>query len=220
MIEKVNKNKSQTLNGLKQVIIFYTIMFLTSATYAVYIFIYSLGGSLDLGLILFPSLIITLIILLSLLGIYWGIGKIHKGNKDFGTAHEKSTLRAKELITWGIILYFVAGFFIYPFFTEIIIISVLIRTLIFVPFWLALIYSIKEISTSRINNLLWIAIFSRAILYFISNYYSRFYSLNLGENYTEYSILIPLIAIVPSSIFIYCYYSTYKKIKNVEPLAD
>lgn len=200
--------KSLTLKGLKQVIIFYSIMFLTSA---IIILISSIENPMNL---LFIASIGSIIALLSLLGIYISIGKIYAGNKGFGIKHVNSTQKAQKFITWGLILYFVAGFFIIPYFREIIIIYVLLLTIILVPFWLALIYLIIEISEERIKKLLWIALISRGILFFFSNYYSSSYRFTTDEIFIGYSFLIPFISIIPSFIFIYCFYSTYNRIKN------
>jgi hypothetical protein len=202
--------KFLTLKGLKHVIIFYSIMFLNSA---IMIFISSIEDPMNLLFIISVGLIIGL---LSLLGIYISIGKIYASNKGFGINHENSTKKAQKFITWGLILYFVAGFFIIPYFRDIIIIDVLLQTIILVPFWLALVYLILEISEDRIKNLLWIALISRGILFFFSNYYSSSYRFTTEEIFTGYSFLIPFISIIPSFIFIYCFYSTYNRIKNDE----
>jgi hypothetical protein len=213
MNKENEQNKSLTLKGLKHVIIFYSIMFVTSA---VIIFISSIEDPMNL---LFIISIGSIIILLSLLGIYISIGKIYAGNKGFGKEHENSTQKAQKFITWGLIIFFVSGFFIIPYFRNITILYILLNTIIYIPFWLALVYLIKEISEDRIKNLLWIALISRAALFFFSNYYSSSYKFNT-EEISGYSFLIPFISIIPSFIFIYCFYSTYNRIKNNEFLIE
>ena len=214
-VNKQNEQyKSLTLKGLKQVIIFYSIMFLTST---IIILISSIEDPMNL---LFIVSIGSIIVLLSLLGIYISIGKIYAGNKGFGIDHVNSTQKAQKFITWGLIIYFVAGFFIIPYFRDIIIVNTLLSTIILVPFWLALIFLIIEISEERIKKLLWIALISRGILFFFSNYYSSSYRISTEEIFTGYSYLIPFISIIPSFIFIYCFYSTYNRIKNDEFLIE
>ena len=109
MNEDFNHFKLKTLEGLKQIIIFYTMMFITST---IVIIIFSMDETYQFSFILFPVAIVSL---LSLLGIYFSIRKIYKGNKGFGAAHEKSTLTARKLISWGIVIYFIGSFLSAPF---------------------------------------------------------------------------------------------------------
>jgi hypothetical protein len=156
----------------------------------------------------------VILLLLSLLGIYIGITKIHQGNKDFGLNHEISTNTARKLIKWGIIIYFIVSFFLAFLILRYLFINALMGTIIMVPFWLSLVYLIKEITTKGIKKLLWIAFFSRAILYFFAVVSPLIFSYFFVYDSPIFLSLISIISIVPSLVFIYCYYITYNLIKS------
>ena len=217
----ISNEKNLTLKGLKIVTIAYLILFSSSA----------------LSLILTTTdsrssvygLIISLgfISLISLAVIYYGIHFIYKGNKEFTEEHERNTLIARKLVTFGIFSYLFSIFFISPFLigifaNEYFIILNIFQSLLLIPFWLALVYLIKEIVSDTIKTLLWFAFFSRLVLYIISkNSYKIGESLNIvSQTNLNFVFLVYFIAIIPSFIFIYCYYSTYVRIKNNEFLAE
>jgi hypothetical protein len=201
------EEKSLTLKGLKIVIIFYILMVLVNTimffSYVVF----------DESTYVLYSMIGVLVIILSLGGIYTGIQSIRSDIKNFSPAHKKNVLFAKKLIYLGVALLLILNFLGFLF-TNIETIYASIRTIIFLPFWLSLIFLIKEISTKKIINLFWIAISLRFVLFYLSNYTNLLVTRNFESILVEYYIPINLIAIIPSIIFIYCYYLTYMKIKN------
>ena len=206
-----------TLKGLKFIIIGYTLLFVSSG----------LALALSVGYIS-PEisrfvLFLGIIILVSLAIIYYGIKNIYKGNKEFSEEHEKNTLIAKKLVTFGIIFYiislFVVSILIFPLIrSDFSFIINIYQILLFIPFWLALVFLIKGISNDTIVKLLWFAFFSRLILFLISRVsYEIGESLNIVSD-TDYSFvyIVAIIAMIPSLIFIYCYHSTYIDIKISE----
>lgn len=210
MNDEINKEKPFTLKGLRTVTIFYTVMFLTSALILIS------QGFFDSYVSSILTFIGAILVLFSLLLIYFGINDIHRGSTEFNPEHEKNVLVARKLIFWGIILVFISGFILIPFSRHYEIINAVIRTIFYVPFLLALVYLIKEIATKHITNLLWTAFFSRIILYFISNLTSLVTLTDTKSILTDYSVFIHIVAILPSIIFIYCYYGTYVRVRDME----
>ena len=152
--------------------------------------------------------------IVSLIGIYIGISKIHEGKKAFYLAHGRSTNQAKKFVKWGLIIYIFVNFSFSPLFSLNTFSRAIVQTIVMAPFWLALVYLIKEIASNKIKNLLWIAFFSRAVLYFFVNILPFLLSYYLIFVSPVIFSLISIIAIIPSLIFIYCYYKTYSLIKN------
>jgi hypothetical protein len=202
-------NKSYTLKGLKMVTIFYFIMFISSIFLIIGQYYYDMWEIAATA---------ALLILISLLMIYLGIRDIKKGNKEFGEKHEKSTQKASNFIFWGIIAILIGTFFIRPFSVYSPIFYAILTAALYIPFWLALVYLIKEISSDMVKKLLWIAFFSRFILVAFINFYSETY-VDKHEEIPILFAIFQLISIIPSLIFIYCYYDTYNKIRNKQILA-
>lgn len=202
----MDSNLLKTIEGIKTVIIFYSLLFILS-TIGIFF------GYFIMEYLFIFYFIITILVIVSLIGIYSGISRIHAGKKAFYLAHERSTNQAKKFVKWGLIIYIFVGFFFGSLFVFNAFSRAIVQTLIMAPFWLALVYLIKEIASDKIKNLLWIAFFSRAVLFLFVNilpflfvYYSVFVSPVIFS-------LISIIAIIPSLMFIYCYYKTYKLIK-------
>ena len=202
----MDSNLLKTIEGIKTVIIFYSLLFILSN---IGIFF----GYFIMEYLFIFYFIITILVIVSLIGIYSGISRIHAGKKAFYLAHERSTNQAKKFVKWGLIIYIFVGFFFGSLFVFNAFSRAIVQTLIMAPFWLALVYLIKEIASDKIKNLLWIAFFSRAVLFLFVNilpflfvYYSVFVSPVIFS-------LISIIATIPSLMFIYCYYKTYKLIK-------
>ena len=202
----MDSNLLKTIEGIKTVIIFYSLLFILS-TIGIFF------GYFIMKYLFIFYFIITILVIVSLIGIYSGISRIHAGKKAFYLAHERSTNQAKKFVKWGLIIYIFVGFFFGSLFVFNAFSRAIVQTLIMAPFWLALVYLIKEIASDKIKNLLWIAFFSRAVLFLFVNilpflfvYYSVFVSPVIFS-------LISIIAIIPSLMFIYCYYKTYKLIK-------
>ena len=206
MNDEKSKGKILTLSGLKIVVIFYFIMFSTSAIIVLIPLFY------DFSTIYYATLLVGILLtLFSLLGIFIGINKIHEGNVVFDNKHINSTYKARKFVIFGIIILFTVVFFILPFLTSFPPAYAFCRTLAMVPFWLALVFLIKEITSKSIVNLLWMAFSARFVMYFISGLISRS---DLYITSVEFFVLINLIAILPSFVFIYCFYVTYNRIKN------
>jgi hypothetical protein len=202
----MDSNLLKTIEGIKTVIIFYSLLFILS-TIGIFF------GYFIMEYLFIFYFIIMIVVIVSLIGIYSGISRIHAGKKAFYLAHERSTNQAKKFVKWGLIIYIFVGFFFGSLFVFNAFSRAIVQTLIMAPFWLALVYLIKEIASDKIKNLLWIAFFSRAVLFLFVNilpflfvYYSVFVSPVIFS-------LISIIAIIPSLMFIYCYYKTYKLIK-------
>jgi len=205
-------NNSYTIKGLKTILIFYILMTIVT------VIINLIQYSDDYKLI---SFILAIFVLVSLLMIYLGIKDIHKGKKEYGPEHEKSTIFSKKLVFWGIILYFIGFIFIIPSTAFIPVLYSILITLVLVPFWLALVYIIKDISSNKIRKLLWFAFFSRVILSFFSNYFFISIYMTIRKDFSflnydySYLILLRLVVIIPSLIIIFCYYDVYTKLKNL-----
>ena len=133
--------------------------------------------------------------------------------KEFGFNHEKSTIFAKKLIIWWIVIYIIFSFFFSPYLSRIFLINELVRTLIYVLFWLALVYLIKDLTTDKIRQLIWIAFFSSIIFNLISNVSIQILAEFYDNIVIPYVILILIAAIIPPLLFIYCYYKTYELLK-------
>jgi hypothetical protein len=202
----MDSNLLKTVEGIRTVIIFYSLLFILSTISIIF-------GFFIMENLFFIYFIVMILYLVSLLGIYIGITSIHEGKKAFCLAHERSTIQAKKFVKWGIIIYFFVYFFFGPIFILNSFNRALFQTLVMAPFWLALVYLIKDITSNEIKNLLWIAFFSRAVLYFFVNILPFLFSFFLIFVSPVVFSLISFIAIIPSLIFIYCYYSTYKLIK-------
>jgi len=213
MNEQINEARSLTLKGLRTVIIFYLVMFLTSVFLIVGVTYFSTN---DISLYPFIGVIV---ILFSLLMIYFGVQDVYKGKTEFSPEHQKSVLFAKKLIFWGIIIFFACSYLALIFRVSILLgsdfIYAFIQTIGFLPFWLALVYLIKEITPKRIVNLLWFAFVSRIILDFLSRLSNHLFVLG-KDVIVEYYFPVNIIALIPSFVFIYCYYFTYNKLKNKE----
>lgn len=208
-----------TVKGLKIVTIAYSILFLSS-------FLILLSSITGIRFeIIYIEVIASFTSLISLAIIYFGIQFIYKGNKEFTKEHEKNTNFARKLVFYGIIIYILGLFFLETtgigvFLDEAVIMIDIIQTLLFVPFWLALVYLIKEITDYKIVKLLWFAFFTRIILHIVSNNsYKIGVALNVAsQNNLLFVFIMSFIAMIPSLIFIYCYYSTYQKLRNSNPL--
>ncbi|MGF3585292.1 MAG: hypothetical protein ACQXXD_06215 [Thermoplasmatota archaeon] len=137
----INVDNSLTIKGLRFVVVSLSLAFLINIIYSV------------LLTRLFPSAIINMVIFILfcflavlVLVVFYGIYLVIKGRKEFSQSHGKNVIFAKWLIIFGIIFFVVAGIFIIPIFSNQIVILSIVTAIMGVPFWLALIYLIKELA--------------------------------------------------------------------------
>ncbi|MDH7517422.1 MAG: hypothetical protein QHH19_03660, partial [Candidatus Thermoplasmatota archaeon] len=169
----------------------------------------------------FPSAIINMVIFILfcflavlVLVVFYGIYLVIKGRKEFSQSHGKNVIFAKWLIIFGIIFFVVAGIFIIPIFSNQIVILSIVTAIMGVPFWLALIYLIKELAEKNIKKLLSLTFFIYIITIPITRYVNFIDVTNEASLFNLY-LLATLIGFIPSLILVFCYYKTYIKLKEI-----
>ena len=160
--------------------------------------------------------IILVIILLS--GVYF----IFKGKKEFTVSHEESVSFAGKLILYIIIFYVVVTFFAswifyFAFGANIKILYDILRTVIQISIYLIPVYLIKELAEEHIKKLLWIGFYSMIIIGIFS-IIIRITGETLSTS--ELEGLIMIISVIPNVIYLYCYYHTYKLLKEKYPVTS
>jgi hypothetical protein len=161
--------------------------------------------------------IFGILAIISVLIVSYGIYLIIKGRKEFNPNHEKNVIIAKKLILFWILFYVFAVFFILP--TILPIVSTftvgkpIVDVIMGIPLWLALIYLIKELAEPNIKKLLWLTFFVDIIVNPITGYVDVI-AKNEASLFNLY-LLTTLIAIIPTLMFVFCYYKTYIKLKAV-----
>jgi hypothetical protein len=156
-------------------------------------------------------LLVIFLIFITLIGIYLGIRNVYTGKKEFSYNHEKSINFAKKLIKWGVIIYVIYTLFIEPSIRSAFFDIPFIDTFIMIPFWLALVYIIKELTYDKIRKLLWIAFYSRFLIFLLASITGWIFFSNLNIGYLS---LFWIIGFIPTLLYVYCYYTTYKILKN------
>ena len=207
----MTENVSFTLKGLRIVIFFYLLSIIMTVTNS--IFNYSFKNPTG-------AFITGIIGLLTLIIIAYGIRLVLKEKKDFGPSHEKSTTKAGKFILVGILFFLFLSFFVIPFVALSVAdylsdfgISIMVAagyTVIMVPFWLAMVYLIKELAEENIRKLLWFAFYFHIIIFFITRCIV-FESFGISPNLY---VLVQLFSIIPSLLVAFCYYKTYLRIKE------
>lgn len=157
--------------------------------------------------------VVGILAVISVLIVLYGIYLIIKGRKEFNPNHEKNVIIAKKLILFWILFYVFVVFFILPSVSTFVVGKSIVNVITGIPLWLALIYLIKELAEPNIKKLLWLTFFVDIIVNPITGYVDV-----IAKNEASFfnlHILATLIAIIPTLMFVFCYYKTYIKLKQV-----